>query len=159
MIVLATAFRDLSDSAIRLTSSSGSLIENAVESAGVISTSSMSLEISAKARFQSSAKGPDVVSFGRVPTFFCHQRLSKLLTSIEYAHSRMTYSGTFNNLQAFIKCLRLGLRVLCRHQKFHRDLPTLQRLKKLRYSTPIIALVGSRARYRKAEFAHLSWRW
>lgn len=53
------------------TSSSGSLIAKAAESAGVMSISSTSFEISPNARFQSSAKGPVVVSFGRVPTFFC----------------------------------------------------------------------------------------
>jgi hypothetical protein len=56
--------------AAKLTSSSGSLIAKAAERAGVMSTSSTSFEMSPNARFQSSANGPDVVSLGRVPTFF-----------------------------------------------------------------------------------------
>ena len=58
-----------------LTSSFSSLIESAaVESAAATSTSSMSLEISARDFFHSSTNGLSVVSLAwlfRIPTFFC----------------------------------------------------------------------------------------
>jgi hypothetical protein len=53
------------------TNSSESLIAKAAESAGAMSTSSTSFDISANARFHSSAKGPEAGFLGKVPTLFC----------------------------------------------------------------------------------------
>lgn len=62
------------DSKVNPTSSFSSLTARAAaESAGVISTSSTSLDISSKAFFHSSIKGPTEVSFAIVPTFFCNK--------------------------------------------------------------------------------------
>ena len=55
----------------KLTNSSESLIAKAAESAGAMSTSSTSFDISANVRFHSSAKGPEAVFLGKVPTLFC----------------------------------------------------------------------------------------
>lgn len=52
------------------TNSSVSFTAKAADSAGEISTSSISPDNVAKVRFQSSAKGPAVVSFGKTPTLF-----------------------------------------------------------------------------------------
>ena len=92
-----------------LTSSVSSLEANAAaESAADMSTSSTSFDMSPKAFFHSSAKGPIEVSLGIVPTFFYAivSRRAPLLVS------RMTYSGAFDNIEAFLKMLSILLRVL-----------------------------------------------
>ena len=112
---------------LELTSSSVSLTEKAAdESAGVISTSSISVDISPKARFQSSAKGPLVESLGSTPTFFYFNQSLFLLSFIINGHKCNSYPGILDGVQAFVKCLFLLLWVFSGHQNFHRDLATFQ---------------------------------
>jgi hypothetical protein len=113
------------------TSSSGSLMAKADESAGVISTSSKSFWTSLKAFLHSSAKGPVVVSFGRVPIFFCHVVLAKKKNIFQL--EQMTYSCFFDDTETLFECLCLCLGFLSGHQNLDWDLATLQRLQKLGY--------------------------
>jgi hypothetical protein len=111
------------------------LIAKALESAGVMSTSSTSFEISENVRFQSSAKGPVVVSLGRVPTFFYIRVAWSVIRgkppNLKMQACNSTYSGALDNFDTLFECLCFGFRILCRHQKLDWDLPSLQRLEKL----------------------------
>lgn len=99
---------------LKPTSSSVSLTEKAAdESAGVISTSSISVDISPKARFQSSAKGPLVESLGSTPTFFYFNQF--MFRSSLNGHKCNSYPGILNGVQAFVKCLFFLLRIFSGH--------------------------------------------
>ena len=73
-----------------------------------MSTSSTSLEMSLRAFFHSSAKGPVEESFGIVPTFF-YTAISVLYRSYQV---EQPYSGTFDNIQTFLKMFRILLWIL-----------------------------------------------
>jgi hypothetical protein len=112
------------------------LIAKALESAGVMSTSSTSFDISENVRFQSSAKGPVVVSLGRVPTFFYIRAAWSVIRgnrapTLKMLVGNSTYPGALDNFKTPFECLCFRFRVFCRHQQLDRDLSTLQRLEKL----------------------------
>ena len=111
-----------------LTSSVSSLTAKAAEeSATDMSTSSTSFEMSPKAFFHSSAKGPVDVSLGIIPTFFCAAvRLARPLKN------RGTYAGAFDNIKTFLEMLSILFRVLATNQNLNGDLAPLQRLEMFR---------------------------
>ena len=112
-----------------LTSSVSSLTAKAAEeSATDMSTSSTSFEMSPKAFFHSSAKGPVDVSLGIVPTFFC-AAVSRLARPLK---TRGTYAGAFDNIKTFLEMLSILFHVLATDQNLDRDLAPLQRLEMFR---------------------------
>lgn len=112
-----------------LTSSVSSLTAKAAEeSATDMSTSSTSFEMSPKAFFHSSAKGPVDVSLGIVPTFFC-AAVSRLARPLK---NRGTYAGAFDNIKTFLEMLSILFRVLATNQNLNGDLAPLQRLEMFR---------------------------
>ena len=128
-IMLAHYTIFLSLAAAMLTNSVSSLTAKAAEeSATDISTSSTSFEISPKAFFHSSAKGPVEVPLGMVPTFFCAavSRLARLRRAYG------TCAGPFDKIKAFLKMLSILFRVLTTDQNLDWNLASLQRLKMLR---------------------------
>ena len=73
-----------------------------------MSTSSTSFEMSLRAFFHSSAKGPVEESLGIVPTFF-YITVSALCRSHQV---EQPYPGTFDNIQTLLEMFRILLWVL-----------------------------------------------
>lgn len=86
-----------------------------------MSTSSTSFEASPNAARHSSAKGPDDVSFGMVPTFFYNR--------ISMPHSQrvcFVYPSAFDDVQAFLELLGVFCCVLSTDQDLDGKLSTFQ---------------------------------